>query len=114
MSYETTNNKKIIITWHEISKNLNNYRTDHIHFITNLKHLEMNIIPKTLLSKVYEIFAKLIENFTQNQIHPTLEDFNVKKMISFTMLPYEEKLYSPLLSSALTSLKFNLKVNRNS
>ena len=114
VSYETTNNKKIIITWHEISKNLNNYRTDHIHFITNLKHLEMNIIPKTLLSKVYEIFAKLIEDFTQNQIHPTLEDFNVKKMISFTMLPYEEKLYSPLLSSALTSLKFNLKVNRNS
>ena len=114
VSYETTNNKKKIITWHEISKNLNKYRTDHIHFITTLKHFEMNIIPKTLLSKVYEIFAKLIEDFTQNQIHPTLEDFNIKKMISFTMLPYEEKLYSPLLSSALTSLKFNLKVNRNS
>ena len=114
VSYETTNNKKKIITWHEISKNLNKYRTEHIHFITNLKHFEMNIIPKTLLSKVYEIFAKLIEDFTQNQIHPTLEDFNVKKMISFTMLPYEEKLYSPLLSSALTSLKFNLNVNRNS
>ena len=114
VSYETTNNKKKIITWHEISKNLNKYRTDHIHFITTLKHFEMNIIPKTLLSKFYEIFAKLIEDFTQNQIHPTLEDFNVKKMISFTMLPYEEKLYSPLLSPALTSLKFNLKVNRNS
>ena len=114
VSYETTNNKKKIITWHEISKNLNKYRTEHIHFITILKHFEMNIIPKTLLSKVYEIFAKLIEDFTQNQIHPTLEDFNIKKMISFTMLPYEEKLYSPLLSSALTSLKFNLNVNRNS